>query len=187
MSSVEKPKIGRRSDIDWDAVQRDYRTARFTNRELAKKHGVSHQAVAKQAKNGNWTKDLGEAIKSATSARLVEELVNEEVAKSGQKVVDTVLLAAEVNAQIVLKHRERLTTLTEAAQTALAKVVALGDEVSDIREAGVYSQAVNTLVTANKTLIDQERRAYGLDDEGEKSNESYEDALRAAIGAAGND
>jgi predicted DNA-binding protein YlxM (UPF0122 family) len=50
--------MARRSDIDWDAMARDYRTAKFTLREIAAKHGVSHQAIAKRAKAKEWKQVL---------------------------------------------------------------------------------------------------------------------------------
>jgi hypothetical protein len=161
-SSV-RPPTGRK--VDWDAVERDYRTGKFTLRELAGKHGGSHQAISKQIEKNRWTQDLSVAIRVATNAKLVQDLVNHEVAKGGQAVANTVLAAAELNRTVILGHRTRLVDLAEAVAKAKAKLMTLGDTVSDIRESAIFVQAVGNLATATKTLIGEERRAFNLDDD----------------------
>ena len=163
--SAAKEIVPKRKRADWDAIERDYRTAKFTLRELAEKYGVSHQAIAKRAKVHGWTQDLSIAIKQATNARLVDELVAKEVASSGQAVANTVLAAAELNSRIIQGHRTRLAALHDAVETAKHKLMVLGDSVADIREAATFVQAVGNLATATKTLIEQERKAHNLDDE----------------------
>lgn len=167
-----------RRRVDWDAVERDYRTDTLTLRELAEKHGCSHQAINKRAKSSGWTQDLAKQIKQATNAQLVATLVNQEVAKSGQEVASTVLAAAEVNTRVVLGHRKRIADLHRLAEDAQSKLEAMGCTLVDVREAGVFVQAVNGLASITKTLIEQERKAFGLDDEGAKKKDSVEDLLR---------
>jgi predicted DNA-binding protein YlxM (UPF0122 family) len=161
-SAAEKV-VPKKSRVDWDAVERDYRTAKFTLRELAAKFGVSHQAIATRAKKRAWTQDLSLAIKQATNARLVDELVAKEIDKNGQAVASTVLAAAELNSRIIQGHRTRLAALHGAVEKAKKKLMALGDSVADIREAATFVQAVGNLATATKTLIEQERKAHNLD------------------------
>jgi uncharacterized protein YjcR len=160
----QSPAPGRRK-VDWDAVERDYRTGKFTLRELAEKHGPSHQAIAKRSKVHGWTQDLGEQIKQATNAKLVAKLVDSEIAKGGQAVANTVLAAAEINAQIILKHRQRLQALAEDADRARQKLVAMTEMVADVREAGSLVSAVEAAARTEKILIEQERKAYRIDDE----------------------
>lgn len=168
---------------DWEAVERDYRTGNFTLRELATKHGPSHQAIAKQAKNNAWSQDLSIAIKQATNAKLVDEMVAKEVAKGGQAVANTVLAVAELNKQVILSHRSRLTDLADAVDFAKGVLLTVGQSVADIREAATLVQAVNGLASATKTLIDKEREAYTLNDAPDKTPEKdqnrYTDAERA--------
>lgn len=52
---TEKKTIARKL-IDWEAVERDYRTGAFTDRQLGTKHGCSHTAIQKRAKVGEWKK-----------------------------------------------------------------------------------------------------------------------------------
>ena len=109
-------------NTDWQAVERDYRTSQFTLRELATKHGVSHQAIAKQAKKNAWTQDLAIAIKQATNAKLVQDLVDTQIAIGGQQVANAVLVAAEVNKQVILGHRSDLKETRDVAMNLLGEL-----------------------------------------------------------------
>lgn len=109
----------KRVRVDWDAVERDYRTAKFTLRELAQKYGITHQAVAKQSKVKQWSQDLAGQIRQATNAKLVAKLVDDEVAKGGQAVAETVLVAAEVNTRVILGHRKDIHATRDVAAALL--------------------------------------------------------------------
>lgn len=120
--------------MDWDAVERDYRTGKFTQRELADKYGVTHGAIGKQARAGAWEKDLTAEIRQATNARLVSELVSSEVAKSSQEVAKTVLVAAEANAQVILGHRTGLKRITSIKETLLNQIEQAAQNLPDLAE-----------------------------------------------------
>ena len=154
-----------RRNTDWEACERDYRTGKFTLQELGAKYGVTHQAVAKKAKQGDWKKDLQDEIKKATNARLTQELVEREVARSGNLVADTVEVAAAVNAQILLKQQRRAAELQDALDVAKAKVLQMADMVGDVREVAALTTALNNLANATKTLNEQERKAHNMDAE----------------------
>ena len=151
-------------DTDWDAIERDFRTGKFTLRELGAKYSISHAAIGKRSRDKSWVQDLGTAIKQATNARLTKELVSKEVDKGFQEVSNTVLAVAEVNTQVILGHRRQVQDVRGAALNAMAKVNALGDSVADIREAGALASAVESLGRTFKNLADMERKAFGLDD-----------------------
>jgi predicted DNA-binding protein YlxM (UPF0122 family) len=178
---------------DWDAVERDYRTGKFTLRELADKYGVSHQAIGKQVKTKGWTQDLSTAIKQATNAKLVAELVDKEVAKGGQEVAKTVLAAAELNKQVILKHRGDISKTSDLAMAMLAELSLTTHKQEEIEElfekvtgdmAGpallaaqqqfkdfmrVHSRvgSVHKLADTLAKLQTLERKAFGIADEGE--------------------
>lgn len=189
--TTRKPESKRRTD--WDAVERDYRTGKFTLRELAEKYGVSHQAIGKQVKTKGWTQDLSTAIKRATNAKLVAELVDKEVAKGGQEVAKTVLAAAELNKQVILKHRGDISKTNSLAMDMLNELSLTTHKQSEIEElfekvtgemAGPALQAaqqqfkdfmrvhsrvgsVHKLADTLAKLQTLERRAFGIADEGE--------------------
>ncbi len=158
------PSNPARRKVDWDAVERDYRATSLTLRELAAKHECGHSAIANQAKRHGWARDLTGAVRVATSVMLIEAAVSDGVNKAVQDVTNAVLVTASVNTSVILSHRTRLASLHKDVETAKRKLMDLGDEVADIREAAIFVQAVGNLVTATKALIEQERKAHGLED-----------------------
>lgn len=178
--------------VDWEAVERDYRTGQYTETELAIKHGSSRSAVNKHALKYGWTKDLSVEIRQATNAKLVAELVANEVAAGGKKVADTVLAAAEVNKQVILGHRQGLQRITRVAGTLLSQIEQAASEMPDLseviemvrnpddngldkandalRKAMSRPQLVDDLkklAEINERVIKGERQAFGLDDKGQ--------------------
>lgn len=117
-----------RRKVDWEAVERDYRTGKFTLRELADKHKANYSLIGRNAREKGWTQDLAIAIKQATNAALVDELVGAEVHSSTQKVHSVIQAAAETNKNVILGHRTDIKNLrdltaglmSELAQSALA-------------------------------------------------------------------
>jgi hypothetical protein len=120
--SVSAPAPAKRRNTDWDAVERDFRTGKFTLRELGDKYGISHAAIGKRSRDYKWVQDLGVAIRQATNARLTKELVSKEVSEGFQEVSNTVLAAAEVNTRVILKHRKDIEATRTVASELLAEV-----------------------------------------------------------------
>lgn len=176
---------------DWDAVERDYRTGKFTLRELSAKYGCSHTAIAKRAKVHAWSQDLSEQIRQATNAKLTQALVDKEVASGVQAVSTTVAVAAELNKQVILGHRSDLKAtrdvaaalLTELSNAALlsehgemlATILAgEGAEPADLNRARTLvskALSVNTRISSVKALAETfaklqegERKAFNIAD-----------------------
>lgn len=164
-------------NTDWEGVHRDFRTGKFTLRELAFKYGTSHQAIGAKAKRDGWEKDLGDEIRAATNAVLVRELVNSEIAKTGQEVANTVVVAAEQNAEIIRNHRKRLTRSWQLVEVAKDKAFELADEVTDVLTLTKLVQAMANTVGTEKHLIELERKSYGIDNEKEEKASTYEELL----------
>ena len=102
---------------------------------------------------------------------LIEQHLSSEVSKAKQGLSETVIAAAELNKNIVLGHRTRLAKLLKDADSASAKLMQLAKEVADVREAAVLVGAIESLSRTTKSIIDKERQAYGLDEEGDKAND----------------
>lgn len=179
--------VSARPKTDWDAVERDYRTGKFTLRELEAKHGVSYAQISRRSTKQAWTKDLREAIKQATDAAVLRETVTE----AQKDATETVLVAAELNKSVILGHRhdvqavrnvasDLLSELSRAAlladdQELLAQILAgPGAEPGDEAKArATVSKALSMTarITSVKQLADAfdklqvaERRAFGLDE-----------------------
>ena len=132
-SPASKP-AGKRAD--WEAVERDYRTGRFTLRELEAKHGPNNATIGRRADREGWTKDLSDAIRQATSAKLIAATVQQECSSAQQNAAGTVLAAAELNKQLILGHRATLRDLGEKAEKARDTLMSLALSVADVREPG---------------------------------------------------
>ena len=204
------PSVVQKTRTDWQAVERDFRTASFTLRELAEKYGVSHQAIAKQAKKNEWSQDLTQAIRQATNAKLVNQLVDKEVAKGGQAVANTVLAAAEINKDVILGHRKGLNRiacikvkLLDQIEQAVENMVDLSEVIEMVRNEGENgmdrandalrkSMGRSALVDDLKKLADVdekvrkgEREAFGLND-AEAPEKSELDSLLNRICSSNN-
>ncbi|MCP4304568.1 MAG: hypothetical protein GY788_06785 [bacterium] len=64
--------MGRRTDIDWDAIQRDYRVGQFSLRELARRHRTTAGSISRRARKHEWLKDYASEVRERTRAGLLE-------------------------------------------------------------------------------------------------------------------
>ncbi|MBO9679552.1 MAG: hypothetical protein J7556_15020 [Acidovorax sp.] len=187
-----------RHKVDWEAVERDFRTGHFTLRELEGKHGVSYAQISRRSSKEGWTKDLREVIKQATDAALLRESVTD----AQKDATETVLVAAELNKRVILGHRRDLSdtrdvaasllqelsqgALLEEEKELLAQILAgAGAEPADeARARATVSKAlsVNARIASVKQLADAfdklqvaERRAFGLDEKVERQPNSLAD------------
>lgn len=55
-SPIARARLATRCDIDWRVVELDYVAARLSLREMAKKHGCSHSAIANRAGRHGWVR-----------------------------------------------------------------------------------------------------------------------------------
>lgn len=124
-----------RRKTDWDAVERDYRTGKFTLRELEAKHGVFNTSIARKAKKDGWKQDLSEAIRQETNNRLAESLVSEIVSDGLHQVRATVSSVAEVNAKVILGHRVGLNRITRIQDTLLDQIEQAAQNLPELVEA----------------------------------------------------
>ena len=115
---------------DWEAIERDFRTGKFTLRELEAQHGVSYAQISRKATEYGWTKDLREVIKQATDAAVLRETVT----KAQKDATETVLVAAEVNKQVILAHRQGLQELTQVKRTLLDQIQQAAALLPDLAE-----------------------------------------------------
>lgn len=213
MTKVKKP--AGRSRIDWPAVKRDWRTSRFTQVELAKKHGIDPATLNRQIKKdkkadpSDWAQDLTKAVKDATDARLMAEMVKAEVKEGQDQVKDAVKIAAEVNTQIILAHRNRAKAAVDVAMRMLGeldfatmqtdKIEAAFDKITeelsgpsknlavqqfrDFMRLHARVGSVHKLMDALAKAQVLERQAFGLDEKAKPPGAEFEDLSDADLDA----
>ncbi len=133
--------------IDWDAVERDYRTGEFTDGELATAHNLTREAVVRRrgkeqkADPSRWLKDLAPHVRAATNALLMQETVADAITQGHSKVTGAVMVSAEVNTRVILAHRTGLQAITkvkrallEQIEQAAANMVDLADVIEMMRK-----------------------------------------------------
>ena len=179
-------KAGRRSDIDWEAVERDYRVDKLTNRQLCDKYGIADSGLRKRAKEKGWQKDLTQAVRVATKAALIaEKLAQAEQigaqigAELADQTIQSVKLAVRDNLAIIERHQKMHDRHLALMVRAEDKVTQMVDDITDIREAKILVDAVGTLASAGRSVMDQERKSHNIDDT--KVEESIEDLIQEAM------
>lgn len=120
--------------VDWEAVERDFRTAKFTLRELGEKHRVTHTTIGRRAEREGWSKDLQQAIRQATNAKLIAETVQQKCTTAHQDATETVISAAEINAHIILKHRAGLRRLGDVKDVLIDQIEQAAKNLPDLAE-----------------------------------------------------
>jgi sugar phosphate isomerase/epimerase len=172
--------------VDWDAVKRDFRTSKFTQTELSIKHKLDQATLSRKIKRdreldpASWPEDLSAAVRQATNARLMEEMVKTEISEGQEQVKNSVKIAAEMGAQIILGHRTWLKDLATDALAARTKLRVLAKSAADIKEAHTVIQGIEASSRTFKTVIEAQRKAFGLDDP-EKPSEDIRDMSDAEL------
>jgi len=185
---------GKRRRIDWEAVERDYRTGKFTLRELEAKHRAGYAKISARAKREGWTKDLADVVRQATKAALIAEVATARATEGQNEATSVVLAAAELNKQVILQHRAELRTARALAMDLLAEVQSqrllaadkellaqlLAGEAEDIKQVADAQRVVHkalatgSRVSSSKALAETltklhlgERTAFSLDEASE--------------------
>jgi len=161
--------------IDWDAVRRDYRTAKFTDIELSAKHNVTREAIGRRRRREPdlWVRDLSQAIKEATDAALVTSMVTD----NHTRVTDTVLAMAEVNVQILRGQHKRVGELSELLTKGMAKA---RSELDD-DESTAAVQTLSSITNTAKVLTELERKVFKLDDTPPDNQNTNRQGLSAVL------
>jgi hypothetical protein len=160
---------GYEDKIDWEAVERDYRTGKFTDVELSKKYSIARQSIIRHRNSAKaagtpWLKDLAVVVRQATSAAVIAASVQEGV----KNVTDTVAAIAQGNAEVILGHRSDIKDLRSAAWEMLGELQAVGGTMHELREFLLNLESLEIgAISADEDLGQKEkdRRIKRLQDE----------------------
>ncbi len=162
-----------RTDIDWEAIQREYRVGVLSVREIASMFGVSHTAIQKRAKKDpeHWQRDLTAKIKAAVARKLAELPVAEK-----KKVVSTIgdedSIVEEASTRVMEVIKKHQTCIAKTAEIEAGIFAALKEQEKKPKGKDEKQPAVSTrattllaLVTAQERRIRLERQAFGIADD----------------------
>lgn len=142
-----------KEDIDWLAVENDYRPNILSLRAIGEKYGCTEGAVRKKAKKEGWVRDLSEKIKATADDLVRRELVR----GSSQNETDVVYKNAITSAYIQITERNDIAKLRSIAMN-------LVDELESQSSYSGRVDCLKKLTEVSKTLIDLERKVYKIDD-----------------------
>jgi hypothetical protein len=145
-------------EIDWLAVEADYRPGILSNREIATKHGCTEGGVRKKAKQKGWIKDLAAKIESKAEDIVRREAVRAEYAEATE--ADIVNANAVNNANIQIAERKDVTKARSIAMKLLDELNDQIDNRSDLEDLGEMMR--NPDAYGNDKLNDQYMRAISF-------------------------
>jgi len=118
--------MARRSDIDWDAIEREYRMGVKTNRQLATDHGVQASSIGRRAEKNDWTQDKSAEVRLRAGNMLVRATANATKNATGNATPSAIEIkaAATVLTDTVLNHRVGLARLTRISAAMLNEIEA---------------------------------------------------------------
>ena len=64
----------KRVDIDWEAIEREYRAGIKSIRRIGKEFGLTHRSVGQRAACEGWERNLAEKIRQAAKNKLAAEV-----------------------------------------------------------------------------------------------------------------
>lgn len=116
--------------LDWEAIERDFATGKYTDGELAAKHKTSRETIARRrakdqkADARRWQKDLREQVRQATQALLVHAEVTRKVTDTitAGHTATAIVTAAEMSKDVILAHRSELREARTLAMALLQEV-----------------------------------------------------------------
>lgn len=171
-------------NVDWEAIEREYRAGQLSSHEIARQHGVSHTAINKRAKKSGWTRDLSKRVRQEVSTRLVSDEV------STAQETEAIETAAARGVEVVRQHRADISQARHTFRDLLAELREAcqnHEELAEEAEAENNPQrrtmlkravslpsrtgVLKDLATAGKILIELERQAFSLDEPDDNSDE----------------
>lgn len=181
--------MGRRSDIDWEKVEKLYIANQLTIQQIADECGVATSSIKLRAKNHGWGRDFSAAIRARSMAKiaaidvnaLIEDSASKTAGQSAALIQSAIEHAADVAAGVVVRHRADIRLQMERGQTleSLVDDMASKPELS-IADVSRLSQSYKALVDARGKLITLERQAFRLDSESDAGG-SVADSIRKAL------
>lgn len=132
--------------VDWEAVEREFRAGQLSVSEIGRHYGVSHTAINKRARKGGWKRDLSEQVRKEVSARLVSPEVS---AANAQEAVET---AAARGVALVRSHQASLGRANRIAEKLMAELDT-GTDHNEAIEAEIWADTAADTNTQRRTSM----------------------------------
>lgn len=194
--------------IDWTAIEMQYRTSGVSVRNIAAQYGVTEGAIRQRAKKEGWERDLQEKVRVATEALLIRKGATQDV-RTEQQAIE---VEAEVRSNVVMQHRGDLKRLAALRDKMIQELEHCTDNLEEYEEMGekfdtsgpaanggwkvdkenqLYRKTISrsgriddlkTLVDLDEKLRKGQREAHGIGADDGNGKGSVEDRLRRLAG-----
>jgi len=192
-----------KKNIDWLAVESDYRPNILSLREIGNKHGCTEGAIRKRAKKEGWSRDLTAKIRAKAEDIVRREAVRSEVRSEYSKATEQEVIEANAkkHADIDSSHRWITSLLSDVNISLIQELQAQNEHKEDLEKLGemlrnpdqygndklndIYMKAISfpgrvdcakKITDSTKVSVELQRKVYKIDDNG--TDNSFEDWLR---------
>lgn len=145
----------------WQSIRAEREATGVSFPELAKRFGVSHQAIQKRAKEEAW--GSGEDVAKLIRLKVAERVAGLVATDSQKRKVEAIAAAVDRSAEIIRRHQEETNAIRERLNAGLESHKAAHDKESkalafdDLKAAKISSECLLNIHKA-------ERQAWALDD-----------------------
>lgn len=154
--------------IDWEAIEREYRAGQLSVREIARIHGITEAAIRKRAKNENWERDLTQQVRASVRAKLVRDESSQDGThhqrEADRDIVDEM---ARRGVEVVRSHRRSLAQLNAIGDIIATRLSQILDGVTPegpcMGDKESPSDVLEKLSRTRQRAIQLERQAFNLD------------------------
>lgn len=168
-----------RKDIDWEAIQSEYRAGLLSVRQIGRLHGVSHTLINRRVKKhpNQWKRDLSKRVRVAIARKIVTTAVSDDDVSTLGTEDEIVEAAAERSIQVIREHKKSIMALAQLE----AKLMTELNDTPKKEWIGQYQgkiltktvditateklTALHALASAQEKRIRLERQAFGIAEE----------------------
>lgn len=93
------------NQVDWDAVERQYRLGKKSNKQLGAEFDVDHSSIGRRAKKFGWVVDKSAEVEAVTQSLLIQNASGNANPNATPTQLE-IKVAAQINAEVVLEHRK---------------------------------------------------------------------------------
>lgn len=176
-------------NVDWEAVERDYRAGIMTLRAIATLHGTKHNSILKRAKRLQWDRDLAPRIRARAVSKVARGalidttgLEPEQAAKKMDQATEQEVVEANatMQAEVIRSHRKVIGRFNTLAGSLLAELEGQatsgedGTSPSPVLTLPARVDCLKKLADTIRVLVALERESFALDAPKPRDNESDE-------------
>ena len=129
--------MSRRSNVDWDSVEREYRAGIRSLADIGAEYDVSAPGILKKARKEGWDRDLSAKIQAKVEAKVNAALVNKAV-NADDLINERQII--EANAQTiadkVLSQQKAVKKSVAFAESLLDEAIKVGVATDDLEKLG---------------------------------------------------